>query len=289
MGFFNFFKKKNEELPADGSLENITVENGLVLPKAFADHWDEIKKTAIEYVEIKATPSNDIKRTESSFGYYPFIPIGFNYPVDKDGAPMIPLAQLNFAEIPPLKDYPVQGILQFYIASDDCYGLDFNNAFNPDSFRVIYIENPDQLTVDPNTSFLDELISSENSPVDKPHKLTFSKKLDYVGMNDYRYELGDFSIDNIIEQYPANIKHKLQNIAFTIFGTTGHKIGGYAYFTQTDPRDYGNGKENSLLLFQMDSDDAILWGDVGVGNFFIAPNDLANKDFTKVMYNWDCS
>jgi uncharacterized protein YwqG len=38
----------------------------------------------------------------------------------------------------------------------------------------------------------------------------------------------------------------------------------------------------------MDSDQDIMWGDVGVGNFFIDYNDLLKKDFSKVLYNWDC-
>ena len=32
----------------------------------------------------------------------------------------------------------------------------------------------------------------------------------------------------------------------------------------------------------------MLWGDVGVCNFFIHPQDLAKRDFSKVLYNWDC-
>ena len=32
----------------------------------------------------------------------------------------------------------------------------------------------------------------------------------------------------------------------------------------------------------------MLWGDVGVCNFFIHPHDLAKRDFSKVLYNWDC-
>ncbi|MDE5859478.1 MAG: DUF1963 domain-containing protein, partial [Oscillospiraceae bacterium] len=33
----------------------------------------------------------------------------------------------------------------------------------------------------------------------------------------------------------------------------------------------------------------IMWGDMGVANFFISENDLKNLDFSKVAYNWDCS
>jgi uncharacterized protein YwqG len=31
-----------------------------------------------------------------------------------------------------------------------------------------------------------------------------------------------------------------------------------------------------------------MWGDMGVGNFFIHPDDLAKKDFSKIFYTWDC-
>jgi uncharacterized protein YwqG len=39
----------------------------------------------------------------------------------------------------------------------------------------------------------------------------------------------------------------------------------------------------------VDSDNEIICGDVGVANFFIRPGDLAKKDFSQVMYNWDCT
>ena len=288
MGILDFLFKKKKEQASGDALESIEVEKGVVLPKAFATHWDEIKATGIEYIEIKATPATNIKRTESSFGYYPFIPFGFNYPIDKNGKPMIPLAQLNFSEIPNLKDYPTKGILQFYIGDDDCYGLDFDNQYNPDSFRVIYIENIDETQLNPDTSFLDLIIDSENSPVYKPHRLSFTKKIDYVGINDYRSNSHGFSVDDWIEQYSGESKNKLEDLSYSLFTTNGHKIGGYAYFTQSDPREYIKDAETTILLFQMDTDDEIMWGDSGVGNFFISSRDLINKDFSKVMYNWDC-
>lgn len=30
-----------------------------------------------------------------------------------------------------------------------------------------------------------------------------------------------------------------------------------------------------------------MWGDFGVANFFISKDDLKNKNFTKILYNWD--
>ncbi len=66
----------------------------------------------------------------------------------------------------------------------------------------------------------------------------------------------------------------------------GHKIGGYAYFTQDDPR---RASDPMLLLFQLDSDERmdLMWGDMGVGHFFIREKDLVARDFSRVLYDWD--
>ena len=66
-----------------------------------------------------------------------------------------------------------------------------------------------------------------------------------------------------------------------------HQLGGYPYFTQDDPRP-GQYEDFDTLLFQLDSCDLVLWGDYGVGNFFISRDALKRRDFSKVLYNWDC-
>jgi uncharacterized protein YwqG len=290
MSIFDFFFKKNKQTQENMSMDEQEVEvtPGLLLPKVFAQHWDAIKKTRIDYIKIEATPSEKISRKESHFGYYPFITKGFDYPKDENDEPMIPLAQLNFSEIPHLQDYPEKGLLQFYIASSDCYGLDFDDPYNPKSFRVVYIENPDDVEEDTETEFLNKLINSENTPVFKPHKLTFSKQEEYVGISDVRSEGAEFNLEQCIKDFSEDVKDDLQDKAYEVFNNMCHKIGGYANFTQTDPREYDKKSKNSILLFQMDSDDEIMWGDVGIANFFIEREDLIKKDFSKVMYNWDC-
>ena len=75
-----------------------------------------------------------------------------------------------------------------------------------------------------------------------------------------------------------------------------HWLTGYPYFTQTDPREYEEKYQYyDTLLFQMDSDygddkgeDYIMWGDAGVANFFINQKDLEKRDFSRILYNWDC-
>ncbi|RYY71872.1 MAG: DUF1963 domain-containing protein [Chitinophagaceae bacterium] len=239
MGLFNFLSgKKKNKVPFGDALENVEVQEGLILPKAFANHWEEIKATALDYVEIIATPADKFTATESSFGSIPFFPTGFDYPMDGQGQPMIPLAQLNFAEMPAIEGYPTKGIVQFYIANTDTYGLDFDNHYNPDSFRVIYIEHPENMTVNPHTSFLDNVMKSEYSPVYKPHKLSFARKREYVGISDYRYNLHGFSIDSWYAGYSEEERNSLEDESYELFNTTGHKVGGYANFAQEDPREY---------------------------------------------------
>lgn len=73
----------------------------------------------------------------------------------------------------------------------------------------------------------------------------------------------------------------------------GTCMGGYPFFTQDDSRSYKDELAGHMvLLFRSDSesggegwDNQICWGDMGVGNFFITPEDLAKRDFSHVLYN----
>lgn len=66
---------------------------------------------------------------------------------------------------------------------------------------------------------------------------------------------------------------------------------GTPNFTQTDPRPDDSAH---VLLFQLastfDDDDlnSVLWGDMGIGQFFIAREDLQNRRFEKAWLHWDC-
>ena len=68
-------------------------------------------------------------------------------------------------------------------------------------------------------------------------------------------------------------------------------MGGYPNFTQNDPRSYNKDQQNkTIMLMQIDSDldNDIMWGDMGIANFFITPEDLAAENFDNVLYTWDC-
>jgi uncharacterized protein YwqG len=290
MGFFDLFSKKKTPqppvAPANPPLEMIAIKPGITIARAFANEWPAFEAGRLNCVEIKATPVESMKLDQSKFGHYPQMPADFEYPRGSDGNYLYPLAQINFRESPPLAGYPASGFLQFYISvTDEAYGMDFTDGRSQKNSRVLYFEEHEVENHKTDFSFLHDIIKSDMSPVYKPHALTFSAKEQYFGMGDIHYEaITGKIINGICSKYPE-IEDELMESLYDAPGSNGHKIGGYAYFTQSDPRE---DDDDSIVLLQIDSDTEIMWGDVGVANFFIHPDDLAKKDFSKVLYNWDC-
>lgn len=227
----------------------------------------------------------------SKFGGIPYFPAeGVKYPCSEDGEPLKLLAQINFKEMPVNSIFPTEGLLQFYISpSDDVHGLDFDNALNQDKFKVIYfkeiIEDRNRLLSD--FSFV-EGNNCEYFPIQNEVKLNFELDSNDIGIVDFQLEeLFQLTTSEIGDKYGKDI---LDYFDTNCLGE-GHKSGGFAYFTQEDPRGYTQAySDHKILLLQIDSDSAnnIWWGDNGVANFFIRPRDLKELNFTQVLYNWDC-
>ncbi|MEG5041227.1 MULTISPECIES: DUF1963 domain-containing protein [unclassified Microcoleus] len=266
------------------------------LSQELEKYRDRIEATIKPYIEIQTQNNDDVNWWQSKFGGFPYLPKGFEYPKTCDGKYLFLLAQLNFDEIPPLDGFPDLGILQFYIADDDLYGLDFGNYANVDNpaveqkFKIIYFPQPDFKVENMITNY-DFLPKPEAFPVDGCCSLQFTKKYAPISTSDYQFTelLGEefkelFTNPEIEDEY------------LHISPSFGHKIGGYPDFTQADVREYATNGEGEImrkiLLFQMDIDSNdtvnIMWGDTGIGNFFIDETALRKLDFSKVLYNWDC-
>ena len=65
---------------------------------------------------------------------------------------------------------------------------------------------------------------------------------------------------------------------FDMFDAEQHQIGGYPNFSVYDIRN-----EDEVLLLQIVSDEDIAWGDSGIANFFIKPEDLKKRDFSNIL------
>jgi uncharacterized protein YwqG len=260
------------------------------LPLELEDYRSQIESTVKPYIKIVAQPENNMIPWQSKFGGAPYLPQGSQYPRDSKGQPLFLLAQINFNELPRLEPFPRHGILQFYIADDDLYGLQFEDMTKQENFRICYFpevfENAERLVTDfsflPSSTFIPISISKQCS-------LMFELSQQPISAGDYQFEAKIF--DGNFPGPRENLYEILGKYE-KLCGADGHKIGGYPYFTQYDPRAGGKYlSQDFILLLQIDTDrDAdIMWGDCGVGNFFIRELDLKNCDFSNVMYNWDCS
>lgn len=242
---------------------------------------------------------------ESNFGGTPYLPQGFEYPYAEDyddgdaQIPMMLLAQINFEEIPHLENFPEKGILQIFInPTDDLCGVDFDNPTNQKDYKIFYHANIDKNPENQQKAPTIEELEESYLPVETPLKLSFKVEEQYMVCSDYRFEELFLKLYN--EETDSSygklydMPNKITNVVFQELGSAGHRIGGYPFFTQTDPKEYNEEyREYSTLLLQIDSackdgEDLIMWGDIGIGNFFIKPEDLKNCKFDDVLYNWDC-
>ena len=261
------------------------MKRNLSLPNLLEPYRKQIESSTKPFIRIR-TKAGSSPLYESKFSGFPYLPKGFAHPLDQNGLPMRLLAQYRLDKIPPLPDMPTEGMLQFFLSqTDGVFGYDFNNLTKPDHFRVIYhptvTEDLDQLETNFSYLSFDEE-EEEGFPIDQEYALSFELSEEVIGLSDYRFEQLPISFDEDKEDDIWDAWETLSN--------DGHKIGGYAVFTQTDPRDGKEYKDYSILLLQIDSEeeDGIMWGDSGVGNFFIRPEDLRKRDFTRVLYTWDC-
>ncbi len=268
----------------------MTIHLNTDLPSILKPYQASIAATIKPFIRIQTVPDQALKLWQSKFGGLPYLPKEFAYPADAEGNPLRLLAQLNFAELPKLAEFPEQGILQFYIAADDdLYGLNFDDQFEQNQFRVVYFEQviKDESQLHTDFSFLAH--NEEGlTPITGAYALRFELAEAAVSIGDANfsslmgreaYDDAD-DADDFFEAYDDQ------------FNGAGHKLGGYPFFTQEDPREYQKELRPYILLFQMDTDNSegvdIMWGDSGVANFFIQLEDLKNKNFSRVMYNWDC-
>jgi uncharacterized protein YwqG len=226
--------------------------------------------------------------------------------LDVEARPLVMLVQINFAEMPALPGFPAEGILQIYISAEyvpekQMWGMRSDSKHNTERdrltdqsyFRAIYFprisrDAENLLTATPAVEIDDEY----PFPAMDEARLTFAPGSSYVRREDYRFKRffgqdgfeffygRDRDMDDVLDAYEKFMGDR-RYVA---------RIGGYSRAEQQDPRlEFPD--EDWILLFSLDSEGhggyAVGWGSGGVGNFYIRPEDLARRDFSKVMYYWD--
>ncbi|MFP4846663.1 YwqG family protein [Winogradskyella sp. PE311] len=254
-----------------------------MIPEFLKNFEPDLKKYEREFIRIKAKPrkekllEDNLNLKESKFLGKPFFPLDKEYPKDENGKSMIMVAQLNFEQIPELDSFPKNGILQLFLSATDWYQEDF---------AIIY-HTVEELSKEPlnDFSFITEK-DYEEMPVFKLHQLSFEKGIDKGGSEDSQFDYLFNGID--YWDFTEKLTEQQEELFGKYFDATGHKIGGYAEFTQSDPRDYNADQRDDIQVLQIDVDDQIMFGDSGLGHIFISKENLIKKDFTKAYFYWDC-
>lgn len=295
----------SESIASDKNSTNLNPDEFYRIFSELEERLDEFAaSTEKPYLEITTHSTEETTLWQSKFGGVPYFPKGIAYPTRPDGTPLHLLAQINFAEVPTLEDFPKQGILQFYIdcTEQSAYGLVEDSQTEQSTFRILYFPEPD-LNIDNLLNNFDFLPEPWRSPVEGCLALNFAVKAAPMSGSDYQFSslikryfpilqesaategineaLGEIA-DDLTEEYDERYHHLL----------AGHRLGGYPKFAQADPRDSFVQEEGyDFLLFQMDSDqeNSIMWGDAGVGHFYIQPSALKRLDFSNVLYTYACS
>lgn len=282
----------------------------------------EVDKILPPQPALKLTVSKEATGLfDSKLGGVPYFPKDMAYPTGKandfNGKPLVLLVQLNFEQLPPVPDFPHKGILQIFIAPDDLYGMspDYGDGMTrQDNFRVVYHE----------TILTDEsqLLSAADLPdytQDEDDYLPFTgtyklihqqpEKL-YADWYDHRFndafvtaynQLHDDTIEDMwdVSELFEETDDDDEEVTASLLGQRNGDlkafIGGYPVFTQDDPRCDDSIADCDTVLFELDSvydrDSGIdiMWGDMGTGSFLIPRDRLKALDFSRVLYNYDCS
>ena len=272
--------------------------------KVYDEIWVEYEKTAQTKTFAKITlTENELKITDSKVMGLPYIPKGAQIPQTANGDKMMMIAQINCDDLQGLADFPEKGILQFFVLNDEdgLLGLDFDNQTVQDSFRVIYHEKIEEF-YDENElksiynpyNFEESYITNDNESYKMNFELTSEKeRFEDMFYHIFRKICKEKGLKQTQEDW---LYRKLLN--FMQYSETYYsQCDGFAFFTQDDPREYNEEyKKFDTVLFQLNSEfdeNTRNWkvciGDAGVINFFINRENLKKKDFSEILYNWDCS
>lgn len=239
----------------------------------------EILEKHRAYLESTYRVSNEItlkrmktKPWESKVGGCPYLEDIKDYPLDENHKPMMFLAQINLEEMEPMEDFPTKGLLQFYIADDDYFGLD-------GACVVKYIENykKDDNGLITKNPYENKYLGY--TPFEHEGKMSFSQRKMLIGTSCVEFE----------ERFYEKVSDEEWEALHDLFYAGDSRIGGYPLFVQTSPAYYDDGVADVLLL-QLDIDDecGIMFGDAGNCTFLISKEDLKNLNFDQVEYQWQC-
>lgn len=269
------------------------------LPEQFQPFLDKIESTLQTCIEFDREDKSHIDLWQSNLGMYPYLPLNFEYPCSNiTNEPLQFLAQINFAEIPDLEGFPSNGILQFYLNMKEWgLGIDESREEIQLNHRVLYfpeVDKNENLLKDRETlRTFSEIPEDEEQLWVKPSGLVFKETKQYITFFDYRFAPLLFNRNEVAKSSEyEDVAHAYNHYEqpytehFQLEG--GHRIGGYANYLHSRDNRIELGIEDYQLLMQLDTDEGLEWCDGGIAQWYIQPQDLQRRDFSKVIFLWAC-
>lgn len=248
------------------------------LSKLIEEYKKRTAKECYKFNIIEKTP--DI--LDDKLGGNPYLPKGEEYPLDKNGDAMPLLMQVNLKNID-LEGWPKTGILEVFVDKE----LEW-----PCQYVVKYFEEGLEYQTEFPKIDLDYFI------IDSPMKIKLEKDICHMPISDYRSN--DILCEISNELFQTEIKNSMEldkivdnddwiiELMDNISNPEG-TVGGYADFTQADPRD-NNLKDKDECLIKLDSclDNRLCIGDAGILFVLISKKDIENCNFDNAIVDWDC-
>lgn len=249
---------------------------------------ETLKESINIYFDTFSEEKDNINIYNSKIGGVPYLPKDFNFNKNKDGKYLSFFAQINLSELPENNIFDLnKGILSFWLDPHSySYGnyFDENNSFS--NYKIIYFENIEKvLEKDIRKKINDLKIEKLDFLNNNSFKMEFLPGYDTMHYTDYKF---DQFLENLKEEFKLNNLSEKQEDKIYNLNRNESKIGGNPVFVQSDFRTNEEFNDYEIDLFQYFSLPEALVGDGGIMHFFIKEKDLKNKDFSKVIFYWDC-
>jgi len=256
------------------------------------------ERTACEAIRIRLDFDRQPALSDSKLGGLPYWDTSVTYPCDEESEhELAMLAQINLSQLPQNDIFPSEGMLQFFIFPDMEYGISSTKkvVYHKTINRNVYEKQIREMKYP-----CSDNVSYGDFPVTGELAMDFEKVTTYMTPDDWRFDalLREIAGDMGVELFDGT-SHSVVSEACDgddfYKESSGHRMGGYPYFTQYDPRYMEELHKYDFLLLQIDTDDKVgisdklvMWGDSGVGQFFINSEALREMKLDDVYYTWDC-
>jgi len=274
--FRTMTERKPFDFDADGKPTGLSDE--------FAPHLGLLAPRPVAFLSFGDAASLGNRR--SKLGGAAHLPSGHEAPVG-DARPLGLFAQIDFAEMPALPDFPADGVLQVWVDPDDeMFGHDEDSAAEQKNFKVLYFSADQELAPSG-----DDVVPA-GMPLSAVHSISFSAEQDLPGVAmigelqpSGRWQRSFAAFDD------GDLGCRLEDEVFALHDRTGNenapKIGGYPCFFNGHPGERSSAAYAfDRLLLQLPShhgSTVSIWGS-GTANFMITRDDLLARDFSNVWY-----